>query len=92
MVRLRLAIVKNPFSIAAYFSISYPITFIQLSTCTDPCQENRISIYKTWARFAQFKTYVQDCMQVLFTKYFIFDRLICHFHLTSYMKELWVLW
>ena len=31
-------------------------------------------------------TYVQDCKQVLF------NGLICHFHITSYMKELCVLW
>ena len=38
--------------------------------------------------------YVPDCMQVLFNKYFIqnYDGLICHFHITSYMKELRVLW
>ena len=40
----------------------------------------------------QRNTYVQDCMQVLFNKYFIFDSVICHLHITSYVTDLGVLW
>ena len=46
-----------------------------------------------WALFfREGLTHVQDCTQVLFHKYFIFDRVICHFHITSYVTVLCVLW
>ena len=35
-------------------------------------------------------TYVQDFMHVLFNKYLIFDTVICHFHIASYVTELCV--
>ena len=37
-------------------------------------------------------TYVQDGTQVLFNKYLIFGRVIWHFHITSYLTELFVFW
>ena len=36
--------------------------------------------------------YVQDCTQVLLNKYFIFDSVIFHLHITSYVTELGALW
>ena len=37
-------------------------------------------------------TYVQDWTQVLFFKYFIYDWVICHFHITSYLTKVCVFW
>ena len=37
-------------------------------------------------------TYVQDWTQVLFYQYFIFGRVIWHFHITSYLTEFSVFW
>ena len=37
-------------------------------------------------------TYVQDWLQVLFTYYFIYGRVIWHFHITSYLTELCLFW
>ena len=36
-----------------------------------------------------FNTYVQDCMQELFNKYFRFDKLISHFHITNFVCDKW---
>ena len=37
-------------------------------------------------------TYVQICRQVLFNEYFIFDRVVCRFHITSYVTKFRVFW
>ena len=37
--------------------------------------------------FCVLNTYVQKCRQVLFNEYFIFDRVICRFHITSYVCD-----
>ena len=37
-------------------------------------------------------TYVQKCRQVLFNEYFIFDRVVCRFYITSYMTEFHAFW
>ena len=36
--------------------------------------------------------YVQKCRQELFNEYFIFDRVVRRFHITSYATEFHVLW
>ena len=51
-----------------------------------PSAGKRVQVNHDWF------TYVQKCMQVLFNKNFILDRRICHFHITSYKKELTELW
>ena len=38
------------------------------------------------------RTYVQDWTQVLFKQYFIFGRVIWHFHIASYLTEMSVFW
>ena len=37
-------------------------------------------------------TYVQKCRQVLFNEYFIFDRVVCRFHITLYVTKFRVFW
>ncbi len=41
-----------------------------------------------WKNF----TYVQDWTQVLFNEYFMFDCVIWHFHITTYLTDFGVFW
>ena len=56
---------------------------VLLRTTKQERERRKASLWFDLTCFFESFTYVQDCMQVLFNKYFIFDRLICHFHITS---------
>ena len=78
-------------------TLLYKLCQLKMSAFEPLCSSQFTESLLTTTFFCHFSsgaatTYVQKCRQVLFNEYFIFDRVVCHFHITLCVTEFCVFW